>query len=177
MHSMTMRARGLGVAALLAVVAATGCTSTDKQHDTATAAKTVTVSDQWVKAADTGMTGVFGTFKNSGHHEARIVSATTPVAGKVELHEVVAQPGGGSTMRAKEGGFVIPARGDHVLAPGSDHIMLMDLTKPLTVGSDVTVTVQFDDGSSLPFTAQVRDFRGAGENYQPGGSAPAGGNG
>lgn len=175
MYTLTMRACSLGAIVLIAAAATAGCGTSDKQRDDA--AKTVTVSDQWVKAADSGMTGLFGTFKNSGSHEARIVSATSPVAGKVELHEVVAQPGGASTMRPKEGGFVIPAEGSHTLAPGADHVMLMDLKQPLAVGSDVDVTVQFEDGSSLPFTAQVREFRGAVENYQPGGPGSAGGNG
>ena len=80
-------------------------------------------------------------------------------------------------MRPKDGGFVIPADGSHALVPGGDHIMLMDLKQPLAVGSDVSLTVEFEDGSSLPFTAQVRDFRGAGEDYQPGGAPAAGGHG
>ena len=114
------------------------------------------------------MTAMFGTLKNSGAKEITVVSASSPAAGQVELHEVVGQPGS-TTMRPKEDGFVIPAGGSHVLAPGGDHIMLMDLKGPLQAGADVEVTLSFNDGSSLPFTAQVRDFQGAAENYQPGG--------
>lgn len=128
----------------------------------------VTVADQWVKAAPSGMTAVFGTLKNSGAKEITIVSASSPAAGQVELHEVVGQPGS-TTMRPKNGGFAIPGGGSHVLAPGGDHLMLMDLKGPLQAGSEVEVTLSFDDGSSLPFSAQVRDFQGAAENYQPGG--------
>lgn len=126
----------------------------------------VSVSDQWVKAADTGMTGLFGTLRNSGDQDMTVVSAVSPAAGMVELHEVVGQPGSG-TMRPKDGGFVIPAGGSHLLAPGADHIMLMDLKAPLKVGSDVEVTLTFADGTSLPFTAQVRDYSGAEEKYEP----------
>ncbi|MGV0994069.1 MAG: copper chaperone PCu(A)C [Mycobacterium sp.] len=136
-------------------------------------AKVVTVSDQWVKAADNGMTAVFGTLKNSGKQDVTVVSATSPAAGLVELHEVVTDPGGASMMRPKDGGFTIPAGGTETLAPGADHLMLMDLKAPLQVGSDIEVTLTFKDGSALPFTAQVRTFPGAGENYQPGGH-PAG---
>lgn len=176
MHVLTRHGYGLMAVGLIAAASAAGCaTSEQQQHDEA--AKTVTVSDQWVKAADSGMTAVFGTLKNSGQHQARLVSATSPVAGKVELHEVVTEPGGSSKMRPKDGGFVIPADGTHDLAPGGDHLMLMDLKQPLAVGSDVNITVTFEDGSSLPFTAQVRDFRGAGEDYQPGGAPSAGAHG
>lgn len=175
MHILNRHGCGLMALALIAAGSAAGCSTSEQRHDEA--AKTVTVSDQWVKAADGGMTAMFGTFKNSGHHDARLVSATSPVAGKVELHEVVTEPGGASMMRPKAGGFVIPADGSHALVPGNDHIMLMDLKQPLAVGSDVSVTVSFEDGSSLPFTAQVRDFPGAGENYQPGGAPAAAGHG
>ena len=155
---------------VLAAGSLSGCQTASKT-ETATAsgdaAKVVTVSDQWVKAADTGMTALFGTLKNSGTQDVTVVSATSPAAAAVEMHEVVSQPGGGSVMRPKDGGFTIPAGGTHVLAPGADHLMLMGLKAPLAVGSDVEVTLTFKDGSALPFTAQVRTFPGAGENYQP----------
>ncbi|MEW2479615.1 copper chaperone PCu(A)C [Mycobacterium sp. NPDC049093] len=129
-------------------------------------AETVQVSEQWASAADGGMTAVFGTLTNTGHHDARIVSATSPAAGTVELHEVVSD-GGSKTMRPKEGGLAIVAGSTHELAPGGDHLMLMDLKAPLQPGADVPVSLVFEDGSSLPITAQVRDFAGGNENYQP----------
>lgn len=130
-------------------------------------AETVTFADPWASAADSGMTAVFGTLHNSGHHDAHVVSATSPAATMVELHEVAADASGAKTMRPKAGGFTIPAGGGHELVPGGDHIMLMDLTAPLQPGADVEVTVTFEDGSSLPVRAQVRDFPGGKENYQP----------
>ena len=154
-------------AGLIAAVPLAGCSKTDTATKAADAAKVVTMTDQWVKAADSGMTGVFGTLKNSGKDEVTVVSATSPAAGRTELHEVTGPPGS-MTMRPKEGGFTIPAGGSHALAPGADHLMLMDLKAPLPVGSDVEITLTFKDGSTLPFTAQVRTFPGADENYQPG---------
>jgi copper(I)-binding protein len=150
----------LGVTALIL----TGCTQT---HRDETMAQTVTFVEPWASAAESGMTAVFGTLQNSGHHDANIVSATSQTARMVELHEVAADGSGAKTMRPKEGGFAVPAGGAHELAPGGDHIMLMDLTAPLPPGADVKVTVVFEDGSSLPVTAQVRDFPGGKENYQP----------
>lgn len=167
------------MAAVLAATAflAVGCSKTDTatEHQAGEAAKTVTVSDQWVKAVPSGMTGLFGTLKNSSDHEVTVVSGSSPVAGTVELHEVVGQPGGSAMMRPKDGGFPIPPNGTHILAPGADHVMLMDLKEPLKPGTDVEVTLTFEDGSSLPFTAQVREFPGADEDYQPGTTAPAAG--
>lgn len=165
--------------ALLAAVAlagsVAGCSPQSEVPSTVGAEKSaaaVSVSDQWVKAADAGMTGLFATLKNSGATDITVVSANSPAAATVELHEVVGQPGS-VTMRPKAGGFTIPPGGSHVLAPGGDHIMLMGLKAPLRVGNDVTVTLNFADGSTSPFTAQVREFAGAGENYQPAGGHSA----
>lgn len=150
----------------LVVWAAVGCTS-PAGHDEAPMADTVTFGEQWASSADTGMAAVFGTFTNSGHHEARIVAGSSPAARRVEVHEVTADATGAKTMRPKAGGVSIPAGGTHGLVPGGDHLMLMDLTEPLQPGADVTVTVEFEDGSTLPITAQVRDFAGADEEYHP----------
>jgi copper(I)-binding protein len=141
-----------------------GCTGTHREQSMAAG---VSVRDQWASAADTGMAAVFGTFTNNDDHEARIVSATSPVAGRMEVHEVSADASGTKTMHPKAGGIVIPPGGSHDLVPGGDHLMLMDLKAPLIAGADVPVTVTFQDGSTLDVTAQVRDFAGANENYQP----------
>ncbi len=159
----------LSAAALLA----TACTSSSHEHSEP-AAENVTMSNQWASSAETGMTAVFGTFANAGHHEAHIVGGSSPVAARVEVHEVVPDAAGMKTMRPKEGGLTVPAGGTRELIPGGDHLMLMDLTQPLQPGADVQVTIVFDDGSTLPVTAQVRDFSGANENYAPSGDGAGG---
>jgi periplasmic copper chaperone A len=156
------RALACTVAAALLL---SGCTSQDDHHDESMA-DAVTFSEQWVSASDTGMVGVFGNLTNTGHHDARIVGGESPAAGRVEVHEVVAD-GGGKSMRPKAGGIAVPAGGSHQLAPGGDHLMLMDLREPMQPGVDVALTVLFEDGSALPVTAQVRDFPGADEEYHP----------
>jgi copper(I)-binding protein len=174
MNSALMRLAAPVVAASLMAGSLAACSRSETAVTENQGASLVTVGDQWVKAAETGMTGVFGTLTNSGTTEMTVVSAVSPAAGRVELHEVVGAPGS-ATMRPKEGGLAIPAGGSRVLAPGGDHIMLMDLKRPLKIGSDVEVTLTFADGKTLPFTAQVRDYSGAEENYEPAGHA--GGNG
>lgn len=155
------------VVVLCAAAAVAGCTS-PSDHPAEPQASIVTFTNQWAGATDEGMTAVFGTFGNTGHHDAHIVSGTSPIAGRVEVHEVVPDGSGTKTMRPKEGGLTVPAGGTRELIPGGDHLMLMDLKQPLQAGADVDLTVVFDDGSTLPVTAQVRDFAGAGEEYAPG---------
>lgn len=71
-------------------------------------------------------------------------------------------------MREKQGGLVIPAHESHSLDPGGDHLMFMDIAAPVTAGQTVDLTLTFDDGSTQDVEAQVRDFSGNQENYDPG---------
>lgn len=149
------------LSALLAVVLLAGCATAGAPETDAAA---VRVHDAWVKAADGAMTAAFAHLTNDADRDVRITSAATAVAARVELHEV-ARTGGGSAMQVKPGGFVLPARSTIELTPGGDHLMLMELNGPLAPGSDVEITATLEDGSTLPITAQVREFPGADEHY------------
>ncbi|MFE1398241.1 copper chaperone PCu(A)C [Nocardiopsis dassonvillei] len=147
-----------------------GAAPAEEAADSAvTAADAFSVTDPWIKAvtAEEGMTGVFGVLANGSGEEITVVSADYDAAGMVELHEVVSE-GTDATMREKEGGFPIPAEGSTTLEPGGDHIMLMELTEDLQPGAEATVTVEFSDGSTTEFTAAVKDYAGANEEYEGG---------
>ncbi|WP_406314625.1 copper chaperone PCu(A)C [Streptosporangium sp. NBC_01639] len=135
---------------------------------TASPAPTLTITDPWVKATGEGMTAAFGTLVNNTDTEVSVVSGASPLSPKIELHEVV-ESGGKMVMRPKEGGFVIPARGTHELAPGGDHIMLMGVTKKVEPGAEIPFTLTLADGGTLEFTAIGKEFAGGKEDYQPGG--------
>lgn len=161
--------RVAGVAVALVVPLSAGCSSDDGAAPVSQAAA-VAITDQWVKAADQGMSAAFGEIANASDAEARIVDATSPASARMEIHETVGLDGQ-KMMRPKAGGLVVPAHGSVALAPGADHLMFMDLTGPLRTGAEVPVTVKFADGSSTTFTARVRDFPGNKENYVPAGEA------
>lgn len=129
---------------------------------------TITVTDPWVKAADEGMTAVFGTIANGTGADLVLSAVTTPVTDMVQLHETTSDGSGGMSMQEKDGGFPLPAGEDLVLEPGGDHIMLMDLPEPLQPGDTLELTLVFSDGTEHPFTATVKDFAGAQEHYAPG---------
>src|SRR5690606_23905499 len=119
-----------GILAVLAagMLALAGCGTTDAAPP---AGESMTVTDAWVKAADSGMTAVFGMLENTGGDDVAVVSATTAAAGATELHETVTDSSGAATMREVEGGFTIGAGERRALEPGADHLMLMGLTGPL----------------------------------------------
>lgn len=127
----------------------------------------LTVSDAWAKASDSGMTAAFGRLDNPTGGAVSIVSATSPAAATVQLHEVLVGADGSSTMAPKAGGFVVPAGGSLTLAPGGDHLMLMDLVAPVRAGDDVALQLVTDTGARCAVTASARTFAGAGETYAP----------
>lgn len=159
---------GIGAIALVAA-ALTGCASVAEPAETpASAASAVDMSDAWVKSADSGMSAAFGQLTNDSDTDVTVVSAESAASSMLELHETVESESGEMVMRQIEGGFVIPADGSLDLAPGGDHIMLMDLTAPLVAGDEVTVTLTFSDDSTYEFIAPVKDYSGANENYEGG---------
>ena len=165
---------GAFVTALSFAAAFAGACSADNTESAHRQADSVVVHEQWVKAADTGMTSAFAEFRNSADTDVRVVAASSPAAGWSELHEIAPGDTGAPVMRPKAGGFVIPAGGTYTLSAGGDHLMLMDLLAPLTPGAETEITLELEDRSTKTFTAQVRDFAGAQEDYQPGGGDSAG---
>ncbi|PRC45650.1 hypothetical protein C6A85_94090, partial [Mycobacterium sp. ITM-2017-0098] len=145
----------LGVVAV--AFAMTACAAPAPGVD-ASMASTIAFDDPWASSADMGMAAVFGTFTNGGGRDVVVASGESPAAARVEIHEVAPDAGGSMTMRPKQGGIVVPADGATELAPGGDHLMLMELAKPLEPGADVSLTVTFEDGSTMAITAQIRDF-------------------
>lgn len=162
----------LGAAALTIALAACGSDDADEssspETDSAaltTEAAALTVTDPWIKAAEDGMTAAFGTLVNNGEEDITLAAATSDVAEEIELHETVAGDDGAMAMQEKDGGFVIPAGGQHELAPGGDHLMLMGLTRAVEPGEIVTIRIELADGSTTEIDATVKAFTGAQEEY------------
>ena len=162
----------LGAVLAVATLALTGCTASAEtpapSASTTPAADTITVEDAWIKSADDGMTPGFGVLINDGDTDATLVAATTTAAGIAEVHETTADDSGAMVMRKVDGGVDVPAGGELRLEPGGHHLMLMDLAGPLTAGSEITLLLEFSDGSTVEVTAPVKDFGGANENYDDG---------
>ncbi|MFN3601097.1 MAG: copper chaperone PCu(A)C [Dietzia sp.] len=166
MRSHTRAAFAAATALTLALTTA-ACATDDASDATANPGETgsvVVLDDGWVKATDTDMSGVFGTIRNPGNDDVHLTGVSGELGGRTELHETV--PGGsGMMMQEKEDGFLVPAGGELTLAPGGDHIMLMELDEPITTGQPITLTLEFSDGAEQDVTVSARDFRGGEEEY------------
>lgn len=165
----------LASAAVLAALALSGCADSGSAPAVSDSTSTATASAEihasspisldggWAKAS-ADMSGVFGTLQNHSDTDLTLVSATSTVAGMVELHESQTS-GSTTTMREVDGGFTLPAGGSFTLEPGGNHIMLMELPAELLPGDEVPLTLTFDDDTTLDVTVLVKDFGGAQENY------------
>lgn len=125
------------------------------------------ISDAWIKATDTDMTGVFGTITNNGDTDFTIVSAEAEIAGMTELHETIVQSDGSSLMQEVEGGYIVPAGEDYILEPGGNHIMLMMLKEDILPGDEIMITVVTSEGDEFEFSALAKEYTGAQETYAP----------
>jgi copper(I)-binding protein len=92
---------------------------------------------------------------------ARLVSASSPAAGIVEIHEMTMQ---GDVMRMRAiPGLDLPAGKPVELKPGGLHLMLINLKQPLEPGKTVPVTLVVETGGkreSIEVKVPVRTLAG-----------------
>ncbi len=114
---------------------------------------TVKVEDAWVRGtvAQQKATGAF--MRLTADKDARLVSASSPVAGVVEIHEMAMEK---DVMRMRQVPGLDMAAGRALeLKPGGYHVMLMDLKQQVKGGDTVPLTLVFEDASKQRFTQEV----------------------
>jgi periplasmic copper chaperone A len=83
----------------------------------------------------------------------RLTGASTPIAGKAELHEMTMQ---GNIMRMRQiAGIDVPAGQPVTLKPGGVHIMLLGLRHPLKSGDAFPLTLDFAKAGARQVTVYV----------------------
>jgi copper(I)-binding protein len=99
----------------------------------------VTVSNAWVRATVPGqeVAGAFMDIRSDAN--ARLVSASSTVIPRVELHAMKMD---GDVMRMREVKAIeLPKDTTVSLKPGGYHIMLMNLKKPIAAGDKIPLTL------------------------------------
>jgi copper(I)-binding protein len=99
------------------------------------------------KAAKAG--AAFMTIMNHGDEADRLVSVSSDVAARVELHTHQEIGDGVMKMIHVEEGFEIPAEGARMLDRGADHVMFMGLAQPWEQGDILTVTFTFEKAGEM----------------------------
>jgi copper(I)-binding protein len=113
----------------------------------------VSVKDPWVRGtvAQQKASGAFMQITSAAG--GRLVGASSPVAGVVEIHEM-AMDGNVMKMRAIPG-LTLPAGQPVELKPGGFHVMLMDLKQALQPGQTVPITLVIEGAGGQRETVQV----------------------
>ena len=114
-----------------------------------------TVKDAWVRGtvAQQKSTGLFAEITSA--KGGKLVSASTSVAGVVEIHEMTME-GDVMKMRALPGGLDLPAGKTVSLKAGGYHVMLMDLKRPLAAGEILTVSLVVEGADKKRETIEVK---------------------
>ncbi len=100
--------------------------------------------------------------KNNGATADRLVSVSSSIAGRAEVHEMSVNADGVMTMRPVSGGVEIPAGGEVALKPGAFHIMFMELKEPPKAGVKFPGTLTFEKAGTVGVEFAV-EAKGGGE--------------
>lgn len=118
----------------------------------------VTVTDPWVRATVPAAKSAGAFMHLQSATNARLVSVSTPVAGRAEIHEMAME---NNTMRMRAvDGIDLPAGKPVHLASGGYHLMFFELKRQLKEGETVPVTLVVQDAAkkrtSVTVEAQVK---------------------
>ena len=112
----------------------------------------VQVEAPWARPTVSGQQAGGGFVRLQAANGDRLVGASTPAAGRVELHTMQLD---GDVMRMRRVDAIeLPAGQAVELKPGGLHLMFFDLKAPLKAGESFPVTLQF--GKAGPQTVQMK---------------------
>ncbi len=136
----------------------------------------VTVAHPWVRATPGGATtgAAYLEIKVAEGVTDRLVSASSPVAGRAEIHSHTMD---GDVMRMRRVDGLDLKSGSFVLKPQGNHVMLMDLKGPLKEGDLINLKLVFEKAGAIDVEATVEPIGANGPHgmdSQPT-DAPAGG--
>jgi len=116
----------------------------------------VIIQDAWVAALPPSqtVTAAYLTVDNLSNEEIVLVSASTPVAGITEMHRMSHENGMMKMGMLKN--VKIPAGAHLKFEPGANHLMLINLKKPVLAGDSIPITLNFKSGKSITVNAQAR---------------------
>lgn len=115
----------------------------------------LSIDDAWARTGQPGqVSAAYFEVKNKGAAD-KIVSANCDCAKATELHDVKMVDG--AMKMVPVSGMEVPANGELKLKPGSYHIMLIGLNRPLTAGETLPIKVKFEKAGEVTLNAKVKD--------------------
>lgn len=127
-------------------------------------AQEISVKEAWVRATVPGQKATGAFMQLIATRDTALVSAASPVAEVVEIHEMVMD---GTVMKMRAMARLdLPAGKKVELKPGGYHVMLMDLKQPLRKGDTVPLSLRIEGkdqkAQTVEIKAEVRDLAAAG---------------
>lgn len=157
----------IALAATVALVAAGAGVATAHEYS----AKSVTVAHPWARATPPGakVGAAYLEIAAAKQGADALIAARAEVAGRVEIHTHKHEDG---IMKMQQIERLPVAAGQSVvLKPSGDHIMLMDLKKPLVEGDLLPITLVFEKAGEITVEATVEPIGAKGPHgmdHQPG---------
>lgn len=116
----------------------------------------IAISEPWAAATPRGARVAAG-YMTVSNHAARgdtLVSASSPRASRVEVHEMSMD---GAMMRMRRmPSLALPAGGAVVLAPGGKHLMFIAISRPFVEGETIPVRLEFERAGIVTISLPVR---------------------
>ncbi len=119
----------------------------------------IELEQPWSRATPAGarVAGGYVEITNEGAAPDRLVSASAEIAGKTEIHRMAINDGV-MRMRSLGEGLPVPAKSKVILRPAFDHLMFLDLKRPLKQGEAFTGTLVFEKAGSVTVTYAVQSI-------------------
>jgi hypothetical protein len=117
------------------------------------------VENAYARIGASGSGAVFFDIVNHSDQPDRLVSATSDVAAKVELHTHVQDASGVMRMIEVKDGIPFGGKETRSLMRGGDHVMLMGVSRPLAQGDVFPLTLTFERGEIITIDVPVDNDR------------------
>ncbi|MEP6785389.1 MAG: copper chaperone PCu(A)C [Sphingomonadales bacterium] len=138
--------RALGVLTLVSAIALSGCAKPEGLQ----------VVDPVIRLSANPRAPSVGYFTLKGGPTAdRLLSVTSPLVIRIELHESMTASGM-ATMKPLDGGVEVPANGTIKFQEGGKHAMLFDVNPGVKANEKVQLNFTFASGTILQTFAPVR---------------------
>ncbi|MEM7034843.1 MAG: copper chaperone PCu(A)C [Chloroflexota bacterium] len=125
----------------------------------------VHIMEPWARGGATtdGNGAIYFQVMNGGESDDVLVSVEGDIANTLEIHETTMNENDVMQMTPLTT-LGIPANETVALEPGGKHIMLLGLTKDLTPGETIDLTLNFEKAGAMPITVEIREGSG-GESH------------
>ncbi len=154
MKTNTNRAFLKAMAVLAAIAITFSSVFAGNEHKTE--AGSLSIEHPWARPTlgNVKLSAVYMQIRNTGKEDDTLLSVSTDIANRSELHETV-QTGDFAKMQPIVGGVKIPAAGSAQFVPLGKHIMIMGLTKKLEVGDSFPLKLIFEKQGEVMINVKV----------------------